>query len=158
MALDIVILVIVIVAGAMGFAKGIISQAGQIAAVIAGIVSARLFGTAVTSFFAGSEAPTAIDTAAGYIVTFLIAYALIWLIFRMARGLFHAVHLGIIDRLAGALFKALQWALLLSLALNVYILAAGNDPQLTDPQKPWRAAIVKLAPATLGYISDKIQK
>lgn len=157
MALDILILIILIVAGAMGFAKGIISQAGQIVAVIAGIISARLLGQTVTDFFAGDGGATAIDTVGGYGVAFLVAYGVAWLIFRMARGIFHAVHLGIIDRLAGAAFKILQWALMLSLAVNFYLLVSGDDTRLHDESKPWRGAVVKIAPVTLGYLSDLIK-
>lgn len=154
MAIDILILVAVVVGGVIGFNKGIVSQIGQIAAVLVGIVAARMFGAQLADVFSGADAPTTLESVSGYGVAFLGAYCLTWLVARMVRTVFHTVHLGILDRLAGAAFKVLQWALMLSLAVNFYLLVTGDDERLHDPQSPWRQAVVDLAPATLGYLSD----
>jgi len=153
-AIDILILVVAGVAAAMGFARGIISQIGQIAGVIGGIIAARLFGEPLAAFFAGSEPPSAIDSVAGYVVVFLAAYFIVWLVARMLRGTVRVVHLGIIDRLAGAVFKAALWLLMLSMVLNFYIIVSGDDDSFHAPESPWRGAVVKFAPATLGYLAD----
>ena len=153
-AIDILILVIVAVGGVMGFSKGLLSQLGQIAAVVLGIISARFFGDTLTGLFAGNDAPTALDSVCGYGVAFLAAYCLAWLVARMVRGVIHTVQLGILDRLGGAAFKIAQWGLILSLALNFYLLISGDDERLHDPGSPWRQATVDFAPAVLGYLSD----
>ena len=118
-AIDILILVVVGVAVIMGFTRGIIGQVGQIAGLIGGIIAARLFGSRLAAFFAGQEAPSAFDNVAGYVVVFLLAYFAVWLVARFIRGTVHAVHLGIIDRLAGAVFKGALWLLMLSIVLNM---------------------------------------
>ncbi len=154
-AIDILILVIVAVGGVMGFSKGLMSQAGQIAAVVLGIISARFFGDVLAMLFAGNGgAPSAMDSVCGYGVAFLLAYCLAWLAARAVKGVIHTVHLGIIDRLGGAVFKIVQWGLILSLALNFYLLVSGDDEQLHDPESPWRQASVDFAPAVLGYLSE----
>lgn len=155
MAIDIIILAIVVVGGVIGFNKGIVSQVGQIAAIIAGIIAARLFGGNIADWISGADStPGSLDTVCGYGVAFLGAYCLTWLVARMVRKVFHTVHLGIVDRLAGAAFKIAQWALLLSLAINFVLLVSGDDERLHDPGLPWREAMVDFAPATLGYLSD----
>ena len=154
MAFDILIIVLVAVAGITGFIKGILGQAGQIAGVIAGVVSARLFGAMVTGWFAESAgSPTAFESVCGFTVAFLVAYLAVWLIVRALRAVVKALHLGIVDRLAGAVFKIGLWSLLLSIAINLYA-AATNDVELLDgdPDRPWRTAIIRLAPVTLGYL------
>lgn len=153
-AIDILILVIIAVGGVMGFSKGLMSQLGQIAAVVAGIIAARFFGDALSGLFAGNEAPSAMDAVCGYGIAFLLAYGLAWLVARMVRGVIHTVHLGILDRIGGAAFKIAQWGLVLSLAINFYLLISGDDERLHDPGSPWRQAAVDFAPAVLGYLSD----
>ncbi len=157
-AIDILILVVVGVAVIMGFTRGIIGQVGQIAGLIGGIIAARLFGSRLAAFFAGQEAPSAFDNVAGYVVVFLLAYFAVWLVARFIRGTVHAVHLGIIDRLAGAVFKGALWLLMLSIVLNMYIIVTGDDPVLHDPKAPWRSATVKFAPTVLGYLGDVANK
>lgn len=157
MAIDILILAIVVVGGIIGFSKGIISQIGQIAALVAGIIAARIAGDTVAAAIAGSGDISTLDYVSGYGLVFLAAYCLVWLVARMIHKVFHAVHLGIIDRLAGAAFKIAQWALMLSLALNFYLLIAGDDDRLHAPESPWREAVLSFAPATLGYLDGLIQ-
>lgn len=157
MAIDIIILAIVVVGGVIGFNKGIVSQVGQIAGVIAGIIAARMFGAGLADMISGAQSPGTIDTVCGYGLAFLAAYCLTWLVARMVRKVFHTVHLGIIDRLAGAAFKVAEWALLLSLAVNFVLLVTGDDERLHEPESPWRQAIVDFAPVTLGYISEVVQ-
>lgn len=151
-AIDILFLALVAVGAYMGFAKGIVAQIGSIAAVVIGVVAARLLGPAFTALI--SDDSSSLDSIAGYGVAFIAAYLAVFVIARIMKLTVHSLHLGIIDRVAGAAFKVLEWALILSLALNVYLLAAGDDAELRDPSKPWRKVTVDLAPATLGYLSD----
>lgn len=157
-AIDILILVVVGIAAVMGFTRGIIGQIGQIAGVIGGIIASRLFGSRLAAFFAGQDAPSAFDNVAGYVIVFLLAYFAIWLVARFLRGTVHAVHLGIVDRLAGAVFKGALWLLMLSMVLNFYIIVSGDDANLHDPKAPWREATVKFAPAVLGYLGNVANK
>lgn len=152
MALDILIWVVIGAGAILGFVKGLIGQIGQIVAVIAGVVGARIFGERMARFFAGSASPDMVDYVCAYIAVFIIAYFLFWLIARLLRKTIGAVHLGIVDRLGGAIFKAALWALILSICLNLYLILKGNANELNHPAKPWREAVIKFAPAVLGYI------
>lgn len=151
-ALDILILAIIAVGGVIGFSRGLLVQAGSIAALIVGVVAARLFGDSLAALW--SSDTSAIDTAAGYGIAFLLGYGATWLVTRLMRKTVHTIHLGIIDSIAGAAFKVLQWGLILSLALNLYTLAAGHEAIEEAEGKPWRKATVDFAPAVLGYLAD----
>lgn len=157
MALDIFILAIVVVGGILGYQRGLIAQAGAIIAVLAGIVAARMFGPELSQWFAKDPAPGLVDIVSGYGVVFVAAYLLVWLVARMVRTAFRTVKLGIVDRLAGALFRLGEWLLLLSLVLNFYIIITKGSDELRHPAKPWRAAVIDFAPTVLGYMVDLAQ-
>ena len=157
MALDILILVVIGAAVILGFIRGAVGQLAMIVGIVAGIVAARLFGGRVGLFFAGGEAPDGLDYAAGYAVVFVVAYLLGWVVVKVFRKAVHGAHLGIFDRVAGAVLKGAVWALVLSLALNIYLLVKGNSHELDHPKKPWRAMIVRFAPATLGFLQHELK-
>lgn len=154
-ALDILILLLLGVGAVLGFNRGLVAQAGQIAGLIGGILACRFFGhkaLQVAGPIVGE--PGAVTTAIVYAILFVAAYFIVWFVARLLRSAVHTVHLGILDRLGGAIFKAALWALALSIVLNVYLLIAGNDAVLRKPDKPWRELVIDFAPAVLGYMAD----
>ncbi len=151
-ALDILLLAVVGTAVVIGYSRGILSQIGSIAAIVAGVVIARLLGSTVASWVGDGQ--SALDSVAGYGIAFVAAYAGVWYMSRMLRSAVRTAHLGVFDRVAGAAFKVFKWGLALSLVLNVYLLVSDNDERLHDPGAPWRKAAIDFAPAVLGYISD----
>lgn len=153
--LDILILAVLAVGAVIGFHRGVVVQVGQIAALIAGVILSRLLGPQVSAIFAGGHgSESAINYVCGHLVVFIAAYGVTFLVFRMIRGTVHCLSLGIIDRLAGAVFKAAQWLLILSVALNLFFLVSGGEGQAGQPDKPWRAAAIGFAPALLGYLTQ----
>lgn len=152
---DILILAVLGVGAVLGFNRGIVMQLGQIVAVVAGIILSRLFGPELSGLLAGGDgAGSAVNVVGGYVAVFVIGYGLALLVFRLIRTTVHGVKLGIVDRLAGALFKAAQWLLILSLALNVFFIVTGDEGEFRQPGKPWRAAAIDFAPALLGYLAE----
>lgn len=153
-AIDILITVVGGAALVMGFAKGIVAQMGQLVGVVAGVAVSRMFGPMVSATFAGGSGTSSATDVAGYIVAFVVAYLAVWLIFNLARKTVHGLHLGIVDRAAGAVFKAAEWLLVLSIVLNVWFLIKNDEGELRQPDKPWRGAVIDYAPALLGYLAD----
>ena len=158
MIIDILILVVVLGGAIYGFCRGIISQVGQVCALIAGIVLARIFGDSVARFFAGDGEIGFLDYAAAYTIVFIGAFLLTWLIVRIFRKAVRDVKLGIVDRLAGAIFKSALWVFILSIILNIYLLIVQNPRGLDYPGRPWREAVVNFAPAVLGFLNQEINK
>ena len=156
MAVDILIIVAIAAGLVIGFVRGAIGQIALIVGVVAGIVAARLFGDNIARFFAGGDAMSGLEATAGYAVAFIAAYLLAWIVVKVFRKTVHAVHLGILDRIAGALVKGFIWTLALSLVFNIYLLIKGNQHELDHPKKPWRAMVVRLAPATLGFLNHEL--
>jgi len=153
-AFNILVLVVAVIAAAMGFRRGLIAQAGQIIALLGGIMACRLLGPHAVVWLGGDAPATATDTAIAYALTFLVTYGIILLAAHLVRGAVRAVHLGVLDRLAGAVFKLGVWMLILSVILNVWA-AVAPDSELTDTRKhPARAHVMKIAPAVCGYVMD----
>lgn len=158
-ALDILIFAVAGVSAVLGFRRGIVAQVGQIAAVIAGIALARMFGGEAAALLGGGQ-PSAINTVCSHIAVFVIVYGLVLIIFKMMRKTVHGLKLGIIDNLAGAIFKAGEWLLLLSIGLNIFFLISGGEGGVRSQSKPWRAAVIDYAPAVIGYLTqfDNIER
>lgn len=137
------------IAGATGWWRGLVAQAGQIAALAAGVIFARLAGSTVAGVFGDGTSP--LDCAAGYGIAFAAAYFAVRAFAGSLRKVVGKVHLGPLDRIGGAAFKMLLWGFFLSLGMNVVLSATGSeDKELTG----LRRMTVDFAPAVMGYLSD----
>ncbi len=159
--LDILILVVAVAAVIFGAAKGLIKQLGSMAAVIAGIVMARLAGGAVGAVygsmlpeaFAGSAAGQYAVGVAGRVTVLVLVYCLVLFLAKGVKMVAHALLLGPLDRALGAALALFQWMLGLSVLLNIY--AALNPEAVLSRHSEIAGGlalevIMALAPALLG--------
>lgn len=129
--IDIFICVILVAAAILGYARGFVRQAGSIAAVVLAIIAARMLGPWATEhLFAGSTDPEGSSMTAygaktaGYAVVFVVTWIVVWLVSRLLHGAIKAIKLGGLNSLGGALFTILEWALGISLLLNIWHLVS----------------------------------
>lgn len=87
-------------------------------------------------------------------ILFVAGYCLIRMVARFLRGITRALHIGVLDRLAGAAFSFFAWMVVLSLVVNLWLVV---QPR-TDVHRVSRLgnghaieAVVGLAPAVLGW-------
>lgn len=119
--LDLIIALILLVCFIMGFWNGLTKQLATIGGIVLGVVAAaRLapwFAGAVTGkFFVDAEAAR----IAAYIILFIGAAALVWVVGLIVRAIIKKAELGFTDRLWGAGFGLVKgvvfsWALLLAI-------------------------------------------
>lgn len=151
---DIILFIILGAAVVMGFIKGFFSQIGSITGVVAGIISCRLFGERVRHLIFGAEDGMGY-TIAAYAILFIAVYLLFFLVARLFSHTLSALHLGIINRVAGALFSFLVGVVIISIAINVYLAIQPADTGFfMNKAKPWRHTITMVAPNLLGYITN----
>lgn len=153
---DIILLAIVIIAAVTGAMRGIVAQIGAIAALLAAIIVCRFFGGTVADALVsqGSEHETAMRMLC-YALVFVATYFGVWLLARLFGAAVSAMHLRPFDRIAGALFRMAEWLIITSVVLNVYFaICPSDEAAYCNPQKPWRSATVKIAPALVGYITN----
>ncbi len=152
------LLLVVIVAAALGFRSGIIKQAGAIAAIIIAVVACRMFGADVTAWMqsamASSDTSPLLLTVLAHAGIFIVAYFAVTILAGLVHRVMHVAHLGIVDRVVGAVFKVALWCFVLSIALNVW---AAFVPE-SRPDGVWAKRVEALAPAVMdmNISSDSI--
>lgn len=126
-SIDIIIYVILSAAAILGYSRGFVRQAGAICALILAVIAAHMFGPwAMEHLFAGAAEPEESSmnaygaATAGYAVVFVVVWIAVWLTSRLLHGALKTIKLGGLNSLAGALFTALEWALGMSLVLNLW--------------------------------------
>lgn len=152
----IITILLVVLGLVQGYRKGLISQVGQIIGLLAAIVACRMFGPVAVEWLGPrdpSESSTAL-TAVAYAITFLVVYIGVLIVVRLIRGVVHGVHLGVIDRIAGAVFRAFVYLLLLSIVLNVWAVVAPGSDMVNTRVHPERARVIVIAPMVCGYVAD----
>jgi uncharacterized membrane protein required for colicin V production len=155
--LDIVMLVMVIGGGFMGWRKRFTGQLGSIFGVILGMLMCRLCASDIAAYFNKPD-----DTVQTQLFNTVMAYLLVgagsYLAVRVAVGLMRSVlramHLGVIDNIAGAAFNVFQWLLGLSVVLNVW-LAVFPDSELRTANQGATDTVIKIAPAVFGSQTAK---
>lgn len=152
---DIILLAIVVIAAVTGAMRGIVAQIGAIAALLAAILVCRFFGGTVADALVshGSEHEATLRVLC-YALVFVATYFGVWLLARLFGAAVSAMHLRPFDRIAGALFRIAEWLIITSIVLNVYLAICPSDrAAFSNPAKPWRTTVVKIAPALAGYIT-----
>lgn len=125
--IDIALLIVIALAAVWGFTKGFISQLGSLAAIVVGIIACRMLGPRAVGLImpGGAEADSAFTyyaaVAMAYSVIYIVAYYAVLLVARMLRLAVHAVFLGPLDRIGGALFNIAKCLIMVSFLLNIYM-------------------------------------
>ncbi|MDE6270121.1 MAG: CvpA family protein [Muribaculaceae bacterium] len=152
----IVTILIALVGLVLGYRSGLVAQVGQIIGLLGAIVACRMFGPVAMEWLGPrdpSESSTAL-TAVAYAITFLVVYFAVLFVVRLIRGVVRSVHLGVIDRIAGAIFRAFVYLLLFSIVLNVWAVVAPGSDLINTRVHPERARVIAIAPAVCGYMVD----
>ncbi len=118
--IDFVILLIAVVGALYGLIKGILRQLGSLGGFVAGVVVSRLFGQSVASLMQQMfDLPVGVSRIIAYSLLFLLVYLVCIQLMRLMHHITHKVALGWLDRLAGALFGAVKYLVVLSILLNL---------------------------------------
>jgi len=147
----IIIAIILIYAVISGLMKGLLSQIGQIAGLVIGILAARTLSPGIISMLrdgAGVDTESTVTTILCYILVYLAAYFSVVLVAKLIKLVVKVACLGMLDRIAGALFKLLKWALILSLAYN-FLVAVHPASAPGEKSNVLERSIYHLAPAVM---------
>lgn len=158
------IIIILVGAGALiyGYQRGIVKEAVSLVSLLLGIVACRLFGAEAAAGAARllGHDPEAgglshyADIVIGYGMLLVIVWVAVYFLGRMVRGVVRAVHLGLIERLAGSLYVCAKWMLIMSMALNlVYLIAPHASFWGSDPPSGIAEAVLAFGPWLLGALS-----
>lgn len=152
--LDIVLLIVFVVSVVLGFRKGMMVQAGSLGGILLGVVLCHLFGDRCAALIAGTQSPTYVDCVLANIIIFIAGYLSVRAVAHFFKKLTHALALGGLDRLGGAVFSLFQWMLALSIVLNLWHMVKPTTNFLalsTLGNGHAIEAVMSLAPGLLGW-------
>ena len=112
---DFTILLIAVIGFLYGLIKGVIRQVGSLGGFIAGIVVSRFFGNSFSALLREMfDLPEGVSRVIAYSLLFLIVYIICVQLMRLIHHITHHVALGWLDRLAGALFGAVKYLVIMN--------------------------------------------
>ncbi len=119
--LDIFIITPIILGFIFGLFKGLIKELTSLAAIILGILGARLFEPQVSGLLLSwFDMQPGMAQAVSYLILFVGIAVILLIIANMLDKLFSAIALGGLNKFLGGMFGALKFALIVSVLLNVF--------------------------------------
>lgn len=117
--IDIVLLIPLAWGAYKGFSRGIVQEIAQLVALLTGVFAGLHLSDWISSFLidflnTGPEQTKLI----AFLIAFLGAMALVFLISKNIGKLIDSLHLGLPNRIAGAVFASAKYILILSLLIN----------------------------------------
>lgn len=128
-SLDILLLIVFAIAVIRGMRRGLIGQLGSLAAIILAIIVCRATAATAAPAMEFIVPDSLKDSPMGGYISSIAAGALIYVIVyygvtilsRTFKTLTHALMLGPVDRVLGAIFSLFKWGLGLSVGLNLWL-------------------------------------
>ena len=130
--LDILIAVPLAVFIFLGWKKGVVREVATLVGVLVGIWAAVHLSQVVAELI-GLEGENAVLIA--FIVCFVGALVLTWLLGRLVEGLLKATKLSIVNRIAGALLGTVKALCILAVMLNTVVMLDTNEKLLKPELK-----------------------
>lgn len=119
---DLVVLILIAVTLLRGFFSGLVMQAATLAGLILGAIFAGKLAEYLTPHILSvTNAPLHIMGPLSYILAFILILIILVLAGKALESLVDAVKLTILNRLAGAVFCAAKWLIILSILLNLVV-------------------------------------
>ena len=116
--LDLILLIPLLLFAFNGYKKGIIIEVTTLAALILGIYAALFFSGYTANLLTGSfNISTEYLNIIAFVATFIGVLVVVMIIGKLLEKVVNLLMLGIINKLAGALFGILKGALLLSILI-----------------------------------------
>src|ERR1700683_3771707 len=130
--LDVVLICLLAASGAGGFSRGLVRQVFGLAAAVAGLICGAWFYRMAAEPlrpYVGSEA---VANLCGFLLIFVGAMALGWMVSALIGMLVKAVGLSWLNRLAGAAFGIVR-GVVIGVAVITAIVAFAPGKDATDP-------------------------
>lgn len=109
--LDIVLGVLLLLAAIVGAYKGLVRQLGGIFAILLGVILAFRYGTRLADLAAPYLRSDQLRNVLGPVAVFLVVYLGVILITSILHKAIHGIHMGWMNRMAGAFFCSLAAAI-----------------------------------------------
>ncbi len=120
--IDIIILVILLFAAVRGFLKGLFDAVASLVAIVAGVFCAIHFSYYAENFLTSSvlEWSEQTNRIVAFAVTFLGVVLAVVFVGKILTKLADITALGLLNKILGAIFGVLKWAVLLSIIIMLF--------------------------------------
>jgi membrane protein required for colicin V production len=161
--LDIVIIICIIIGIVHGLANGIVKQVISLVALFLAIFLSGTIANAIRSLVQPhiqSENPLFspnVENALYYVVAFILIVSLFGVLAHFVNKIINYTPIEFFNRLFGALFGPLMWALCLSIALNFIAVFDSQSQIISKPVKEnsrYYEQVRMLFPTVYPYIKD----
>lgn len=150
--LDIAIIAILVIGLILGYRRGLISQLGAVIGILLGIIVCQVFAETLTDAYT-SATDTAQTRMLHTVIAYMVLFGACFLFGRAISGVLNkttsSLHLGFINNLGGAIFKTLEYLLVFSIFLNIWI-AIFPDTSIRTSNKELTEFAVNFGPKVLG--------
>ncbi|MCR5444140.1 MAG: CvpA family protein [Bacteroidales bacterium] len=140
----------------MGWKKGLVREIATLAGILVGLWASIHLSQLVAPML-GLNGESAVLTA--FIVVFLVALVLTYLLGRCVEGLMKAAKLSLFNRLAGALLGAAKALCILAVLLNFMVMVDGNEkiikPSVKEQSMLYKP-VYKTGNMLMGQLKDFI--
>lgn len=137
----------------MGWKKGLVREVATLAGVLVGIWASVHLSQQVAPLL-GLDGDSAVLIA--FIVTFLVALVLTYLLGRCIEGLMKAAKLSVLNRLSGALLGAAEALCILAVLLNFLVMIDGNE-MILKPATKERSVLYKPVYTTGKWLTTHLK-
>jgi membrane protein required for colicin V production len=119
--IDYVILIPILLGFIFGLFKGLVRELSSLAAIFLGIYGAKLFSPAISNTLQRHTIHNIqMANAVAYVIVFVTIAVILLILAKWIDKFFEVISLGTLNKLAGGLFGALKFALIISVLINVF--------------------------------------
>ena len=152
--LDIILAVPMLLLVFLGWKKGVVRETATLVGVLVGIWAAVHLSQLVAELI-GLEGENAVLIA--FLVCFVGALVLAWLLGRLVEGLLKAAKLGILNRIAGALLGMVKVLCILAVLLNTVVMLDPGE-KLLKPELKENSILYKPVYTTGNRLTDSLKQ
>lgn len=151
--LDILLAVPLLFLVFMGWKKGVVRELATLTGVLVGVWAAIHLSQRVAPLL-GIDGESA--TLISFIVTFLVALVLAYLLGRCVEGLIKMAKLSLLNRLTGALLGAVKALCILAVLLNFLVMVDGNE-MILKPETKTKSVLYQPVYTTGNWLTSQLK-
>lgn len=137
----------------MGWKKGVVRELATLTGVLVGVWAAIHLSQRVAPLL-GIDGESA--TLISFIVTFLVALVLAYLLGRCVEGLIKMAKLSLLNRLTGALLGAVKALCILAVLLNFLVMVDGNE-MILKPETKTKSVLYQPVYTTGNWLTSQLK-
>ena len=121
--IDIIVLVPILYGLVRGIFRGFVQELTAILVVVAGLIVARIYAPSLAQYMTANLTwNISVCQTVAYLAIFLATAIVLSLLGKLITRLLHAISLGWLNRLLGAVFGAAKWTLIMGIMLYGFLL------------------------------------